>query len=55
MSLSLDIPENRQTSKSFRLCLLLGLTLILYLKVANEFVKTAEILARASVEQSEQP
>jgi hypothetical protein len=55
MTLTLDIPKNRKTSKPLRLCLLLGLTLILYLKVANEFVKTAEVLTRASAEQIEQP
>lgn len=55
MTLTLDIPKNRKTSKPLRLCLLLGLTLILYLKIANEFLKTAQVLAAVPVEQSEQP
>lgn len=40
----LDIPKNRKRLNAGRLCLLLGLTLLLYLTVANQLGMVSELV-----------
>ena len=44
-----DIPKNRKPLKVGRICLLIGLTMLLYLLVANRFGDLAEMVTAARV------
>ena len=44
-----DIPKNRKLLKVGRICLLIGLTMLLYLLVANHFTDLAGMLLAARV------
>ena len=44
-----DIPKNRKPLKVGRICLLIGLTMLLYLLVANRFGDLAEMVLAARV------
>ena len=44
-----DIPKNRKPLKVGRICLLIGLTMLLYLLVANRFGDLAALVLSARV------
>jgi hypothetical protein len=44
----MNIPKDRKPLKVGRVCLLMGLTVLLYLKLAGSFSFAAEILADVS-------
>ena len=44
-----DIPKNRKPLKVGRICLLIGLTMLLYLLIANHFGDLAALVLAARV------
>ena len=44
-----DIPKDRKPMKAGRICLLLGLTMLLYLLVANQYGDLAGLVLSARV------
>jgi len=43
----LDIPKGRKSIRTGRLCVMLGLTLLLYAYVAHRLGEAAEVIVRA--------